>query len=344
MRWKTFALMVTAGLIAPALIVPTLAQQRGGRERLLDRECRREIVKLCGLNRSEMRSCLRERGDELSERCKTQFVEGIAKRRPTARTSQPSDIPLRAIAYGTAAQQTLDLYLPQAERPASGYPLVVYLHGGGWRNGDRSMVQQKPDLFVGKGWAFASVGYRLLPEAPVEQQAEDVASALRKLLTQSQALGIDPARVIVMGHSAGAHLAALVSTDPAYLKSDMDRIAGVILLDGAGYDVARQMRDTPMIAKSLYVPAFGTDPARQARLSPITHAAAPNVSRWLILHVASRQDATEQSNALAAALRAAGSKAVVQSIAGENHMTINRQLGAGDNAHTRAVTAFLEEF
>ena len=67
MRWKTFALMVTAGLIAPALIVPTLAQQRGGRERLLDRECRREIVKLCGLNRSEMRSCLRERGDRIGD-------------------------------------------------------------------------------------------------------------------------------------------------------------------------------------------------------------------------------------------------------------------------------------
>lgn len=339
MRSAILGLIVAAGLVAPVL-----AQQRGGRERLLDRECRREVVNLCGLNRSEMRSCLRERGDELSERCKAQFADGIANRRPSAQPVEPSAIPSRAITYGTAAQQTLDLYLPQAARPASGYPLVVYVHGGGWRNGDRSMVQQKPDFFIGKGWGFASVGYRLLPEAPVEQQAQDVASALRRLVADARSLGIDTARIIVMGHSAGAHLAALVATDPAYLQADMRHIAGVILLDGAAYDVARQISAQPMIAERLYIPAFGTEPGRQAELSPITHTAAPNAPRWLILHVASRRDAADQSNALAAALTAAGATAEVQSIEGENHMTINRELGADTNSHTAAVSEFLAGF
>lgn len=339
MRWKTLGLIVTAILVAPVL-----AQQNGARERLLDRECRREVVRLCGLNRSEMRICLRERGDELSGRCKAQFVQAIANRRVATAQPQAGNAVARTITYGPAARQAIDLSVPPGASPINGYPLVVFVHGGGWRNGDRRLVDQKPGFFASKGWAFASAGYRLLPEATVEQQAGDVAAALAKLLAEARTLGIDPDRVIVMGHSAGAHLAALVSADPRYLNADLGRIAGVILLDGAAYDVERQMRDQPLIAKSLYLPAFGGDPARQARLSPITHAAAPNVGRWLILHVAGREDAAGQSNALAAALTTAGSKVSVQSIAGENHMTINRALGDDTNAHTRAVAAFLAEF
>lgn len=336
MRLKMLGLIVTAGLIAPVL-----AQQGVGRERLLGRECRREVVRLCGIDRSKIRTCLRERSDELSETCKAQFASGIAKRRVAAQGSAETTANAQSIAYGQSTAQKIDLYLPQRAKPAEGFPLVVYIHGGGWRNGDRSMVHGKPGFFAAKGFAMASVGYRLLPEAPVEQQAQDVAAALSKLLVDARALGIDPARIVVMGHSAGAHLAALIATDPAYLKADLSRIAGVILLDGAGYDVARQMRDTPKIAEKIYTPAFGTDPARQARLSPITHAASPNAPRWLILHVSGRQDAKVQSNALAAALAAAGATVDVRSVEGENHMTINRKLGDGTNEHTTAVTTFL---
>lgn len=336
MRSTMLGLAVTAALIAPLL-----AAQASGRERLVDRECRREVVRLCGISRSKMRSCLQERADELSEGCKMQFVEAIAKRRGAAAATPATSVQARTIAYGSDPEQAVDVYLPEGARPAAGYPLIVFVHGGGWRNGDRSMVQAKPDAFMAKGWAFASAGYRLLPEAPVERQAEDVAAGLRKLLADSRALGIDPARIVIMGHSAGAHLAALIATDPGYLQADMARIKGVILLDGAAYDVARQMQDQPLIAKQLYIPAFGTDPARQARLSPVTHSAAPNVEKWLILHVANRKDAAAQSTALGAALRQAGASAEVRSIEGENHMTINRNLGAGDNAHTGAVMAFL---
>lgn len=339
MRWKIWGLAATVAIVAPLM-----AQQGIGRERLLDRQCRRELVRLCGLDRSEMRACLRERADELSDGCKAQFAEGIAKRRVQIAPSAISTAKPQPVVYGASPKQLVDLYLPQGARPAGGYPLVIYVHGGGWRNGDRVMVQHKPDFFIGKGWAFASVGYRLLPEAPVEQQAADVAAAVRKLATDARALGIDPGRIILMGHSAGAHLSALISTDTAYLGTDMATLAGVILLDGAGYDVARQMRDQPMLSRSIYEPAFGTDPARQAKLSPLTHSAAPNVGHWLILHAARRQDAATQSRSLADALIAAGADVRVSAIEGENHMTINRELGAEDNAHTLAVEKFLAGF
>lgn len=328
-------------LLTGAVATSVAAQQAGGRERMLSRECRREVVQLCGMNRSAIRECLREKRDALSGQCKAQMAKAMAQRMRQTDTDAGTTARAQPIAYGTDPVQKIDLYTPDAARPAQGHPLLVYVHGGGWRNGSKDMVQQKPDFFNEQGWAFASVGYRLLPQAPVEQQAADVAAAIAKLTRDAGTLGIDAARIIIMGHSAGAHLAALVGTDPAWLKTDMGRLAGVILLDGAGYDVARQMQQGGLLTSQIYEPAFGTDPARQARLSPTHHAAAPNVPRWLILHVARREDAAGQSSALASSLRKAGAIVQLEALDDVSHMTINRELGQDGTAQTALVEAFL---
>lgn len=337
--------MLKKGLIilgAGLLIAPVLAQQGGGRERLLSRECRREVVQLCGFNRGEMRECLREKRDQLSQACQGEMMQAMTKRMRQNDTSAQTTARARTIAYGASAAQKLDLYVPDAARPAKGYPIAVYVHGGGWSKGDKGMVQQKPDFFNAQGWAFASVGYRLLPEGTVEQQAADVAAAVQRLRRDAATLGIDPTRIVLMGHSAGAHLSALVGTDPQWLGSGLNELAGVILLDGAGYDVAEQMRQGSFMTKRTYEPAFGTEPARQARLSPTLHAASPNAPRWLILYVSRRADATSQSNALAKSLQQAGAKVQLEGVDGESHMTINRELGEPGNPQTDIVRAFLK--
>ena len=326
---------------AAVLITPVVAQQRGDRERMLSRECRRELVQLCGFNRGEMRECLREKKDQLSQSCKGEMMQAMAKRMQQSDTSTETTARARTLAYGSNAAQKLDLYVPTTARPQKGYPIVVYVHGGGWSKGSKEMVQQKPDFFNAQGWAFASVGYRLLPEAPVEQQAADVAAALARIRREAATLGIDSSRIVLMGHSAGAHLSALVGTDPQWLGSDLAGLAGVILLDGAAYDVAAQMRQAAFMTRRTYEPAFGTDPARQARLSPTLHAAAPNAPRWLILYVSRRADATAQSKALGSALQQAGAKVQLEGVDGESHMTINRELGAPGNPQTDLVLAFL---
>ena len=112
-----------------------------------------------------------------------------------------------------------------------------------------------------------------------EQQAADVASALAYVIAHAGELGIDPRRIVLMGHSAGAHLVALVGTDPAYLKAvglDEASVAGVIPIDGAAYDVPAQLKVGARIMGATYEQAFGTDPARQKTLSPTMQAAAPN--------------------------------------------------------------------
>lgn len=146
------------------------------------------------------------------------------------------------ISYGSDALQTLDVWRAKnAQGPA---PLVVFVHGGGWKRGskDNATGQYKPMHYPGDGYAFASIDYRLVPDATVEQQAADVASAVKALIDRVDSLGIDRRRIVIMGHSAGAHLVALVGTDEKYLRAaglSFADVAGVIPIDGAAYDITR---------------------------------------------------------------------------------------------------------
>lgn len=250
----------------------------------------------------------------------------------------------QTIAYGSDRMQVLD-YWPGH---AANSPLVVFVHGGGWARGDKRMMKDSDKLrhWQAQGYAVASLNYRLVPDATVEQQAADVAAAVALLKTRAGKLGFDPERIALVGHSAGAHLVALVGTDPVYLRgaglsfADLD---GVVPLDGAAYDVAAQLREGPRIMQKTYRQAFGGDPDRHHRLSPTAHAAAPNAPAFLILHV-QREDGTRQSEQLAAELRKAGTPVQVQGADGSGlrgHAEINRRMGDETYPPTAVLDAFL---
>ncbi len=327
-----------AGAVAASLAAVGMAQA----QQRLPRECRQEIRALCGSDRSQIRSCLREKHSELSESCAGELRERMQQRR-AGQEGRPTRLPPQKfdlITYGDHLKQAVDYY--RANNVDSAPPLVLFVHGGGWTIGDRTRTAHaKPDHFTANGYAFASTGYRLLPEAPVEDQARDVALAIRTLRAQADELGFDANRIVLMGHSAGAHLAALVSTDPAYAGEDMAAIRGVVLLDGAGYDVPANMARGDVQLPRLYKRVFGSDPARQAALSPITHVGAPDAADWLILHVANRRQSRDQSEALGAKLRDAGVKAEVVAVENTDHGRMNRELGKGGDAATAAVDGFL---
>jgi acetyl esterase/lipase len=264
--------------------------------------------------------------------------------------AQAADVPdagrPETMAYGTDPLQALDFWRARdASRPA---PLIVFVHGGGWSRGDKRMSGRSAQAghFLSTGYAYASINYRLVPSATVEAEAADVAASLKYLLDHAAQLGVDRRRVVLMGHSAGAHLSALVGTDERYLQAvglkETD-VAGVILLDGAAYDVASQVQQAGRFMSGTYREAFGTDPVRQRALSPTQQAAAPNAPRFLILHI-QRDDAVRQSRALGEALRAAGTPAEVQGLPGEGmsgHREINRELGEADYPGTAIVDRWL---
>ena len=248
------------------------------------------------------------------------------------------------LSYGTEPLQKLDYWKPTTP----GSPVVIFVHGGGWKRGDKRMATgEKVAHFLQQGYAFASLNYRLVPASTVEQQAQDVANAVAYLIRNAEKLGFDGKRVALIGHSAGAHLVALVGTDLSYLKQaelDGKSLRGVIPLDGAAYDVPRQIAEGGSFMQGTYLEAFGSDPERQKKLSPTAQASAPNAPAFLILHV-QREDGTAQSIALGEALRKADTPAEVKGFQGQGlkgHMEINRDLGKPDYPATPVVDAWLK--
>lgn len=280
-------------------------------------------------------------GDRLRER--------LAERRAERATAvqAPAHPGGQAIAYGSDPLQRFDVWRASGARGPA--PLVVFVHGGGWKRGskDNATGQFKARHYTAQGIVFASIDYRLVPAATVEQQAADVALAVKALLDRAGSLGIDRNRVVLMGHSAGAHLVALVGTDEQYLRAaglSFADIEGVIPLDGAAYDVPAQMKDGPPIMQDTYAQAFGSDPARQRALSPTHHAAAPNAPSFLLMHV-ERADGERQAKALAEALKRGGSAVDLESLPGQGlrgHAEINRRMGDPDYAGTPIVDAWLK--
>jgi len=271
-------------------------------------------------------------------------IGGLLRDRIAQRRQSGNDPWGEELSYGTDPLQKLDYWKP----PALGSPLVIYVHGGGWKRGDKGMAAgEKGAHFSQQGYAFASVNYRLVPACTVEEQAQDVANAIAYLIRNAQKLGFDGKRVALMGHSAGAHLVALVGTDLSYLKAAEiggKALRGVIPLDGAAYDVPRQIAEGGNFMHDTYLQAFGNDPERQKKLSPTAQTAAPNAPAFLILHV-QRVDGTAQSIALGEALRKAGTPAEVKGFAGQGlrgHAEINRRLGDPSYPATSVVDAWLK--
>ncbi len=351
---KTSAKAATA-LAAAALLATPILAQRGARDMgqgRLPQACRAEIVNLCGAggqgDRSQMRTCLREKAGELSDTCRSELRKRFEQRRRGGEERKaPATPPTQTLNYGSDSLQALDLWVPAGAKNA---PLVLFVHGGGWKRGSKNNATSRamPAHMLAAGYAFASIDYRLVPRNTVEEQASDVAAALAYLLKRADALGIDRRRVVLTGHSAGAHLVALVGTDERYLRSaglSFADIDGVMPNDGAAYDVASQFAMAGPKMQQTYVQAFGTEPARQAKLSPTLQAASPNAPAFLLLHV-QRADAVVQSKALAEALQKGGSQAEIAGFPGEGlrgHMEINRKLGQPDYPATAVMDAWLKK-
>src|SRR4029079_7163225 len=176
-------------------------------------------------------------------------------------------------------RQRLDVYAPEG---AHNLPVVFWIHGGGWQAGDRTSVQLKPTAFVNKGLVFVSTGYRLLPNVEMLDIFHDVAKSLHWVHDHIAELGGDPNRILVMGHSAGAQLAALISIDDRYLKAEglsLAMIKGCVPVDRDTYDV----RDITDVSETRWrvhstPPSnwghrkkFGDDPAKHRDYSAVNH-------------------------------------------------------------------------
>ena len=249
----------------------------------------------------------------------------------------------RGLAYAQTKneRQMLDVYAPAAGK---NLPVVIWIHGGGWQTGDKKDVGHKPQAFYDKGFVFASVNYRLLPEVKINQMAQDVAKAIRWVHDHAKEFSGDPDTMIVMGHSAGAQLAALVCTDERYMKAEglpLSIIKGCVPVDGDTYDVPLQIETVKGKRAAGYIIKFG-DEKMQKELSPVTHVAkGKNIPPFLILHVADHPETKAQSQRLVKAFQEAGVSAKAYPAEGKNHNTINIDLGIAGDRPTQEMFGFL---
>jgi arylformamidase len=238
-------------------------------------------------------------------------------------------------------RQMLDVYSPAKGKD---HPVVVWIHGGGWRRGDRADLHNKPKAFTDKGYVLVSISYRFVPNVTVDQIAGDVAKAIRWTHDHARDYGGDPNTLIVMGHSAGAQLAALVCTDERYLKAEklpLSIVKACVPVDGDTYDVPLQIKTVEEKRANSYKMTFGEE-ASQKKLSSVTHVAkGKQIPPFLILHVADHPETKMQSQRLVKVLQDAGISAKAYPAEGKNHTTINNDLGLADDRPTQEMWAFL---
>jgi acetyl esterase/lipase len=266
-----------------------------------------------------------------------------------AAAGQGVSAPTATVAYrtGSAARAdltSLDIYQPPGGGPR---PILMFVHGGGWAIGDRRHDGSKADRFTAEGYLYISINYRLAPAVSFPAYPDDVGAAIAWVHHNAATYGGDPNCIFLMGHSAGAHLVALVATDERYMTAhglDLTAIKGGIALDGAGYNIPAHMEDARRAARQIYERAFGTDPKVWAEASPITYITAGKpIPPFLLFYVGRRPDSRARSLELAELLTKAGYAAQAIHAPDKTHLSLNRQLGQRDDVPTRQILDWLAE-
>ncbi len=212
---------------------------------------------------------------------------------------------------------------------------------------------QKPQLFMDKGLVCVSVNYRLWPKVAMGDIVRDVAKSIHWAHDHIAAYGGDPSRLLIMGHSAGAQLAALICIDERYLQAEglsLAVIKGCVPVDGDTYDVPaiivtaetrRRVHGQPE-PKVTHREKFGTT-EQQKDYSAVTHVAkGKGIPPFLLLYVADHPDTTAQAQHLGAVLKEAGVPTTLFGAKDTNHTKLNDNLGNASDPATEALSAFVD--
>lgn len=245
-------------------------------------------------------------------------------------------------------RQILDVYYNKAEVNKK-RPVVLWIHGGAWKFGNKThSIGPKAKAFVDEGYVLVAINYRFHPKVTWKEQATDVATAAKWITQNISKYGGDPKRIALMGHSAGAHLAALTGADATYLKSvglPSSSVKAVVLLDGAGYDLSAVRKTSQGQHLKLYQEVFGKDPKKLKAASPIYYfkkgVACPD---YLIIPISSRAITASQSTNLATAIKKSGGHAEVYVAKNRTHMTLNEKIGTPGDAPTKKILSFLKTY
>ena len=257
----------------------------------------------------------------------------------------------RDIAYRSDSQSPkhrLDLY-----RPASkGWPMMVFVHGGGWVEGDKALRFGGQDVYgnIGRFYAARGIGvavinYRLQPPVTWREQVSDVADAVAWVKNHIQTYGGNPSRIFIAGHSAGAHLASFVALNPdVSARHALPRFAGVICVSGAALDLSDLETYRLGNRVSYYANLFGGNggnPNWQREASPATYARSGGPP-FLILYAEGETAALKRQAAhFHDILDAKRAPNRIVAVPGESHARIVLTLSRSDRTAGPAILDFV---
>jgi len=230
-----------------------------------------------------------------------------------------------------ANKHKLDLYLPKDRRPA---PVFIFIHGGAWRSGDRSQYLPLSNRFAREGILTVVPSYRLAPRNPHPAQIQDVAAAFAWTMRQISEYGGDTNRIYVGGHSAGGHLAALLTLDEGYLKAhhlSPGNIRGTIALSGV-FDLADGDSQASVFSKDKQV---------RRKASPLFHIKSPATPFLISYCQWDYPTLPAQARVFHAALQKAGIDAKLVFVPRENHISEMISLPQDDDPTARAILNFI---
>jgi len=217
----------------------------------------------------------------------------------------------------------LDLYLPGR---AKAFPVFIFIHGGAWRTGDKSQYENIGMSIAGAGIGVAVMNYPIGNLHPAHiSQAAQVFSWARG---HSKEYGWDPQKIFIGGHSAGGHMAALLTLDPEYLKAmslKTSDVHGCVVLDGVALDLDHASERPPLLL-DMYQSAFGAREGWHAA-SPMTWITAKNTPFLVLIGEKDDLISHADTDQFVSKLKTAGTSVESAAIPGRDHFGMVSRIG-----------------
>lgn len=236
--------------------------------------------------------------------------------------------------------QTLDVY---ARPDAHNHPTLLFYHGGGWRSGHKRLFEHLGRAMALQGIVTIIANYRLTPQVQHPAHATDCAAAAGWAYRNVSGFGGSPDRIVLSGHSAGAHLAALIATAPQYLADaglPPQNIRGVAAISGV-YDLLAHTGGKALTSPAYIAQAFGELPQMLAQASPLCNVRTGLPPFLLLCAAGDPPNLLHQAKSFAHALRRHGNRARQATVKGRDHFSIVRRFGLNDDKTAGIIAEFV---
>ena len=238
--------------------------------------------------------------------------------------------------------QQLNVFAPAKTKVLK--PVLIFVHGGNWNSGNKKLYSYFGSRMARKDIVMVIADYPKSPAAGYDEMATDIAAAVKWVKDHIQAYGGDPNRVFISGHSAGGHLAALISIKEDYFKKQqiINPVKGIILIDAAGLDMYNYLKEEQLPATDTYLQTFSNDPATWKAASPIylLHKGMPPM---LIYQGAKTYPSISSSNErFTDSLRNYDVKFSYHILAGKKHVPMITQFFNPYNKRYKEIIAFMQ--